>query len=440
MKRVHVPRVEIHALSYGKDAVGRLEDGRAAFIAGGAPGDVVEATIVEDHGRFVRMKIDELITPSPLRVDPPCPYHAVCGGCPWQHVSYSTQLEWKRRSVVDAFTRIGKIADAETIVAPCTPSPDEWGYRNKVEFEVTRIAGRLTLGLHGPGSNAIVPIGACLLLPKRLVNAPKSLQGALRFSEGSENLGILRVGLRAGANSRDLEIALWTEPGAFPRKPVAKTMTDAMKPTSLVRVLLKGTPKKRSVGGVEVLAGKGFWRERLAGHSFSISAPSFFQVNTKAAEAMVAHVIEKLDPDGSDRVLDLYSGAGTFTLPLAELAGDVVAVESYGSSVRDLRRNLEMSELWAEVVGGDAARELPGLGSVDLVVVDPPRAGLGADVVKALGATGARKIAYVSCDPATLARDLPGLLEAGYELESVTPFDLFPQSYHVETVVVMSRL
>src|SRR5690606_12450070 len=143
---------------------------------------------------------DEIVTPSPLRVDPPCPYHAVCGGCPWQHVSYATQLEWKRRSVVDAFTRIGKIADAETIVGPCTPSPDEWGYRNKVEFEVTRIHGRLTLGLHGPGSNAIVPIEACLLLPERLQNAPKSLQGALRFSEGSENLGILRVGLRAGGN------------------------------------------------------------------------------------------------------------------------------------------------------------------------------------------------------------------------------------------------
>ena len=434
-----MPEIELTALAYGTAAIGRLEDGRVAFVEGGVPGDLVEATLVEDHGRFVRMRTSQVLTPSANRVDPPCPYHSVCGGCPWQHIDYQTQLIWKRRSVVDALARIGKIPDAEALVEPCVASTREWGYRNKVEFEVTRSNGRIVLGLHGHGSSEVVPIDSCLLLPDKVKKAPKSLQGALRFCEGAEDLGIIRVGIRAGANTRDLELSLWTQPGGFPRNTVARTLSDALKPTSIVRVLVKDTPKKRMVSGVEVLSGKGYWRERLGGYTYSISAPSFFQVNTAMAERLVEHVVERLDIDGSDRVLDLYSGAGTFTLPLAERAGDVVAVESYGSSVRDLRRNLENEQVWADVVGGDAARELEGLGSFDIVVVDPPRSGLGEDVASLVAKTGARRIAYVSCDPTTLARDLSRLIPAGYSIESITPFDLFPQTYHVENVVILTR-
>jgi 23S rRNA (uracil1939-C5)-methyltransferase len=171
----------------------------------------------------------------------------------------------------------------------------------------------------------------------------------------------------------------------------------------------------------------------------TISAPSFFQVNTRAAESLVSLALAELGADGSDRVLDLFAGAGTFTLPLAEKAGEVVAVESASSAVRDLRRNLEDEELWADVIGGDAGRELPAIGHVDLALVDPPRSGLHAETVDALVRTTARRIAYVSCDPATLARDAAALAGHGYSLSRATPIDLFPQTYHVETLALFER-
>jgi 23S rRNA (uracil1939-C5)-methyltransferase len=251
---------------------------------------------------------------------------------------------------------------------------------------------------------------------------------------GETDIGLARVGIRCASHTKDLEVAIWTSPGPFQRGAAAKILSQALPATSLVRVLTRGPQKRRAIAGVEVLSGKGFWRERLSSVDYSISAPSFFQVNTPMAETLIDLVLSILQPDGSDRVLDLYSGAGTFTLPLAALSGEVVAVESASSSVRDLRRNLEQNGLWAEVVGGDAAREIAGLGHFDIAVVDPPRTGLANEVIDALAEVRPRALAYVSCDPATLARDAKLLASAGMELVTATPVDLFPQTYHVETV------
>ena len=231
-----------------------------------------------------------------------------------------------------------------------------------------------------------MPVEECLLLPEKYRRAPKALGGALRYIAGEQDLGLTRVALRVGANTRDVEVALWGAPGPFPRRPVATTLGQALRTTSLVRVLVKGPAKERKIAGVEVLSGKGAWRERLLGTTMTVSAPSFFQVNTRAAESLVSLALEALGADGSDRVLDLYAGAGTFTLPLAEKAGEVVAVESASSAVRDLRRNLEDEGLWADVIGGDAGRELPAIGHIDLALVDPPRAGLHAEAVASAGA------------------------------------------------------
>ncbi|MFU8891462.1 MAG: class I SAM-dependent RNA methyltransferase, partial [Anaerosomatales bacterium] len=209
--------------------------------------------------------------------------------------------------------------------------------------------------------------------------------------------------------------------------------------TGVVRILVKGPPNQRNVTGVEVLKGRGNWREMLGGNRMAISAPSFFQVNTRAAEALVDHVIGALAPGEHDRVLDLYSGAGTFTLPLAARAGEVVAVEGSRHALADLRRNLESAQVYADVVGGDVSRELPSLGAFDLAVLDPPRSGLDREARTALAGTGARTIAYVSCDPATLARDARELCDSGYRIARVTPHDLFPQTYHVESVAIFER-
>lgn len=424
----------IESLAYGGDAIAHLDDGRAVFVSGACPGDRALVEITEERERFARGRVVEILEPSSHRVTAPCPYFGSCGGCSWQHIAYDLQCTAKRAAVVDALARIGRVDDADALVAQTRPSSRPLGYRNKVELVTNPASRRLELGYHRAASDQVVPVESCLLLPKKHQRAPRALAGALRYLSGREDLGINRVGYRVAASTSDVEVALWTAPGAFPRKAVATTLMQAVPATSIVRVLTKERAGTRKIAGVEVLSGKGHWRERLAGHEFAISAPSFFQVNTPGADVLIGLVIDALEPDGSDRVLDLYSGAGTFTLPLAELSGEVVAVESAGSAVRDLRRNLESAQLWAEVVGGDAAREIAELGHFDLVIVDPPRSGLAPEVISALASTRPRGIAYVSCDPATLARDTKALAEVGFELLKATPVDLFPQTYHIETV------
>lgn len=433
-------KLHIESLAYGGDSIAHLDDGRTAFVSGGCPGDTVEATIISDQGRFVRATTSEVLESSQDRVAPPCPYFGVCGGCQWQHVAYPLQLSSKRQSVVDALVRIGHVANADELVGPTIASPEEYGYRNKVELVIDSSSGRPRLGFHQAGSDRIVAVDSCLLLPKAYVKAPKALSGALRYVAGEQDLGLSRLGLRVASHTRDVEVALWTAPGAFPRRIAATTLGTAVRSTSIVRVLVKGTTKARKVAGVEVLSGSGHWKERLLGTTMAISAPSFFQVNTKAAEKLVQTTLDGLAADGSDRVLDLYAGAGTFTLPLAEIAGETVAVESASSAVKDLRRNLENVGVWADVIGGDATRELATIGHIDAVVVDPPRAGLMPEAIDGLVGTGASRIAYVSCDPATLARDTKSLTEKGYRLIAATPVDLFPQTYHVETVAIFNRV
>lgn len=429
----------IESLAYGGDAIGHLPDGRAAFVAGGCPGDLARVELLADKGRYVRAAVVEVLEPSADRVVPPCRYFSVCGGCTWQHVSAEAQLRAKRQSVADALTRIGDVAKADELVMDTVPSPEQYGYRNKIELVAETTTTGLRLGFHRAASEEIVPVESCLLLPANYVNAPKALSGALRYLAGQQDLGLKRVGLRVAQNTRDVELALWTEPGAFPRRPAATTLGQALTTTSTVRVLTKEPEQERRVTGVEVLAGNGYWRERLLGQTMAISAPSFFQVNTGAAESLVRLVRDQLAVDGTDRVADLYAGAGTFTLPMAELAGEVIAIESASAAVRDLRRNLESAGAWADVIGGDAARELSALGRVDALLVDPPRSGLQPGLASALAASRARTIVYVSCDPATLARDAKALVGEGYALESATPVDLFPQSYHVETVATFRR-
>ncbi len=432
-------KLYIESLAYGGDSIAHLDDGRAAFVTGGCPGDTVDADVTSDQARFVRATVREVLEPSPDRVTPPCPYFGICGGCNWQHVSYELQLTSKRTAVVDALTRIGGVCDAESLVAETVPSPHQYGYRNKVELVVDSSTGRPRLGFHRAGSDGFVPVDSCMLLPPAHAKDPKALSGALRYMVGDQDLGISRVGIRVAAHTKDVEIALWTSPGAFPRRMAATTLGTAVNASSIVRVLVKGESKARKVTGVEVLAGAGSWRERLLGTMMTISAPSFFQVNTKAAEKLLGLALKGLDVDGTDRVLDLYSGAGTFTLPLSEMAGETVAVESASSAVKDLRRNLENAQAWADVIGGDASRELVSIGHVDAIVVDPPRSGLQPEAVKSMADTGATRIAYISCDPATLARDTKALIENGYRLEKATPVDLFPQTYHIETVAIFRR-
>lgn len=425
----------LDGLAHGGSAVGRTADGRVVFVGAGCPGDVVDVEVTTDHGRYLEATITRIVTPSPERRTPPCPYFGRCGGCQWQHISYGAQVEAKRTQVADSLSRIGKISGFD--VDPVVSGPSPYGYRNRLELRVSRRAdGSPSIGMSALGTDDIVPIDACLLLPERARKTPRAITGALRYLAGRSPFDIERVAIRVATNTRDLEIDLWGPPGPFPRNAVAKTLADAVRPTCVTRVLVKGSARERADLKVEVLAGRGSWHERLSGYDYKVSAPSFFQANTVLAETLVSLVLARLAADGSDRVLDLFAGTGTFTLPLAEVAGEVVAIEGAGSSVRDLRANIEAAQVDVDVMPGDAARALSEAGAFDLAVVDPPRAGLPAPVLAALVATGARRICYVSCDTATLGRDARALTEAGYRLAQATPVDLFPQTWHVETVAL----
>lgn len=432
----------VERMSYGPDAIARDGEGKAVFVSGAVPGDVVEAEVTAEERSFSRARVTRIVEPSDARVQPQCSLAGACGGCPWAALSREEQLRQKRDNVVSSLVRIGHMdaGRAEELVAPCEAPSDGWGYRNKVELGFARNGRKVTVGMHGEGTNTLVKAKACPLLDKSHRGLVKAVSGAVSYLASSSRLDFERIGIRASERTGEVEVALWTAPSGFPRAQVAKVIGDAAKVTSVVRVMTKGPSKARKIAGVEQLSGRGSWGERIGGELMRVSAPSFFQVNTRGAERLVELVMDGLDPQPEDEAMDLYCGAGTFTLPLARKTDFVSAVESYGPAVRDLRRNLETSGLDnVDAVGGDADLEFPDT-DADVIVVDPPRAGLAADVVKKLSEQPARAIAYVSCDPATLARDLARFEEAGvFSPTRITPVDLFPQSFHVETVCCLHR-
>jgi 23S rRNA (uracil1939-C5)-methyltransferase len=438
--------IHIESLTYGSAGIGRTDDGKAVFVDRAAPGDTVRVRIDEEKKGFSTGRIIELVEAGPSRVEPVCPHAATCGGCPWQHVSYEAQVAAKRANVVAALTRIAHFDEsaAQAIVEDCKASKRQMGYRNKLELGAAADAnGRLVLGMHRERSHELEAVQTCPLVHKAIANAPKAIQGALRYLEGGQGmdggLGIYRVGIRTSVRTKSTELAIWTKPGPFPRAAAAKTLGSALHATSIVRVMAD-PGKSRAIKGVEALYGRGFWEEELCGIRYKVSAPSFFQVNTAQAETLVETALEGLDIDEDSRVADLYCGVGTFTLPLEERCGDVLAVESAASSVRDLRRNAEENGAWIDVIGGDSARELPQMGQLDALVVDPPRSGLAQGVAESIAAAAPKQVAYISCDPATWARDVARLKANGYALRRAVPVDLFPQTYHCELASIFERL
>ncbi len=439
--------ITFERLSSDGDAVGRLSTGKTVFVPYACPGEVAEITVDEEQERWARGHIISIQEPSPARIEPVCPVFGLagCGGCQWQHLSYETTLEAKRQQVVDACTRIGKIAEADELCSATLASPQTMGYRNKIELEVRLINKRLTLGFHQSGGTVLVTPEGCPLFASRHPELIKALQGALRYANGDADYELSRVALRSNT-AGELEIALFTDPGVFPRKRFASTLQSAF-PEAVSSVRVVQTPPVHTgrehrppvFKSVEVLAGAGHLEERLGAFTYKVSAPSFFQVNTAAATRLVECVLEGLAVDGSDTVVDLYCGVGTFSLPLATRANKLIALESFGPAVRDLRRNVSDARLNVEVIGGDAGLETRSISYADALVVDPPRAGLSPRARNEILRIAPARMAYVSCNPATLARDLRTILDGGYRLQSLKPFDLFPQTAHVECLALLKK-
>lgn len=414
--------VKIESMSYGESAIAHLHSGKTAFVRGGIPGEICEIEILEDKKKYC---IAKKIGADPELI-----------GAPWAHIVYSNQLEYKRKNVVDALSRHAGLAPdvAENIVSPCMHSSKELHYRNKIEFSYINEV----LCMYDSLEERYVEVKELAIANKMLTSAPKSISGALKYINKNNVLGIKRVGLRASTNTGSLEIALYTEPGAFPRHEVANVLKSALPATSIVRVLCSSGNIHRPKG-VEVLFGDGFWREVLGNCKYFVSAPSFFQVNSKCAEILQTLVLDAINTFKCRSVADLYCGCGTFTIPITKQGISGCGIELSGSSTRDLKRNLKLNNIDADVICDDVKHAISKIKGADTIVVDPPKKGIDKDTLSKLIALNIPSIIYVSCDPITLARDIKALMASGYKLKSVQPVDMFPQTYHVENVAVLGK-
>ena len=396
--------VELTALAHGGEAIGRLPDGRAVFVPFALPGERVRVKLVEEKNRYARAEMLELLRASPQRIPPRCVHFGLCGGCHFQHLPYEDQLAAKTDILRDQLERIGKLHGAP-LQPPVAGQP--WNYRNHVQFHLTPQG---ELGYFTARGDRVFPIQECHL-PEATIN---QVWPQLDF-EGIAELE--RVGLRRGAGD-DLQLIL---EGRDPHPP---------------DIQIEGLPLSvihSSPLGSLVLAGSPATTLEIHGRQFRISAGSFFQVNTAMAEKMVGHILEYL-PQESLVVVDAYCGVGLFSAFLAPRAGRLVGIEASPDACEDFAINLDEFEN-VELYEAPVEDVLQALEiRPDLMLVDPPRAGLTPRALDGIFKLSPTLLVYISCDLATFARDAGRLSRSGYRIRQITPFDLFPQSYHLETI------
>jgi len=404
----------LEKLTYGGEAMGRLPDGRAVFVPFGLPGEHVRVELTEDKKNFARGKLLEILQASPERIDPKCKHFGKCGGCHYQNLSYEKQLQAKTEILRDQLQRIGKIENPP--IAHIIASPLEWNYRNHVQFHLTA-EGKV--GFINVKGNSTLPIEECHL-PETGIN---TFWPELQFES---NKDVERVALRTGIHE-ELVVMLESESLEPPEIEIEADV-------SVVHVF-----DEHAV----VIAGQDHLIFNILGKDFRVSAASFFQVNTKMAEKMVEHLLARLPATTATTLLDVYCGVGLFSKFFAGKCQQVIGIELSESACEDFAFNLDEFDN-VELYEGAAEEILPGLaGRMDsstFMIVDPPRVGIEKYVLDAIISIKPQIIAYVSCDPSTLARDAARLINGGYRLSEVTPFDLFPQTYHIESISIFETV
>jgi len=418
-----VETVTLQKFVYGGDLLGRLDDGRAVFVPYGLPGETVRVRLIEDKKRFARADLVEVLEPSPERIQPRCKHHfslaantpktnwpEVCGGCHYQHVPYQEQLAYKRAILADQLERIGKLESPPVQATVASPQP--WCYRNHIQFHVSPEG---QLGFQAPRGAGVLAIEECHL-PEKPIN---ELWPQLEIEAIP---GLDRVAIRLGANDDLLIILESSEP-----EPVSLNVDI---PVSVVHL---------GPGGLLVLAGDDHIVIEVNGRLFRVSAESFFQVNTPMAAKMVDYLLENLDLTEQTTLIDAYCGVGLFSAFLAPHVGNLIGIESSPSACDDFVINLDEFDHVAlyQAPVEDVLPELEA--NPEVILVDPPRSGLDRRALDGILALKPETVAYVSCDPATLARDAKRLTRGGYRLETITPFDLFPQTYHIESISIWVR-
>jgi len=437
-------RIVVTGVGSELQGVGRLPDGRAVFVPGALPGERVEIEITQDKGRCCEASLCAVLEASPDRVDSACPHAGRCGGCQARHMTYGRSLALKRQVVVDALKRIGGVEDPEVLPALGCDAPDR--VRNKAEYPIARQGRRAVIGAFARGSREIIPLDDCLLQSESSVRALRWLSARL---DGLGCAGHLKYLVTRVNRAGDMMLILSAD---APIQPELERLSPALlgdlpEVKSLWLCRLNRRPAHALDGTCVKLAGWDALPETLMGLDFTVSPQSFFQVNPLQTERLYAAALEAagLRPGCGLDVLDAYCGAGTITLAAARLARSATGIEIVPPAIADARASAERNGLSgrARFLCGDAAREIPRLLSrgqrFDAAILDPPRKGADPALLDALAAAGIPTIAYVSCNPATLARDVKRLAGGGYSLQWARPVDMFPWTHHVETVVLMSR-
>ncbi len=453
-KRGDVLSLTIDALAFGGEGIGRV-NGYVVFVRGGLPGDRLRVRLTQARPRYGRGVIEAVEVPSPDRVEAPCPYFGRCGGCRLQHLAYPAQLAFKAKQVAECLARIGGL---DVPVRPIIGAPEIFGYRNKMEFTLSRQSaeerdGGLVVGLHEADRyDVVVDIERCLLQSEtmnRLLAEARSFfreQGLSVYDQESGE-GLLRfLMLREGKRTGEAMVNVVTSvPQLSDFVPLADRLRRRVPQTT--SVILNVNPKKASVAvGVEehLLAGRGHIREAIGGLAFQISANSFFQTNTLQAERLFALVEESAALTGSETVVDLYSGTGAISLLLARRCRWVYGIEVAQAAVDDAVRNAKANGIAnCTFLVGEVRYALPQLISqgvrAEVVVADPPRAGFHPRGLQALLTLAPARIIYVSCNPSTMARDLAEFRRGGYRTDWVQPIDMFPHTPHIEAVARLER-
>ena len=466
MKRGEEIRLTLESFAFEGKAVARV-DGLVAFVSGGVAGDEVRARLTKVKKQFVEAETLEVLKPSALRTEPRCKHFGTCGGCKWQHVNYEAQLDFKRQHVIDALERIGGFKGVS--VQPTLGAPDIYYYRNKMEFSfgqrwLTRKeleeqsdgsseTELFALGLHIPKRfDRILDLDECWLQSEtsyRIVNAVRQLSfdHHLTIYSTETHTGYLRnLVIREGKRTGDLMVNLVTSED---RPDVMEALRDRLlgQFSQISTVINNITDRKSQVaiGDTEkVYHGPGYITERIGKRTYNISANSFFQTNTLQAENLYEAARRMAHLKSSDVVFDLYSGTGTIALHVADDVSQVVGIESVPSAVDDAQRNAKFNGVGnCQFVLGDlkdtltrSPARLENQAAPNVIIMDPPRAGMHGKVIEQLLKLSPDRMVYVSCNPATQARDLELLCQTGdYVITEVQPVDMFPHTYHVESVV-----
>ncbi|HJR94509.1 MAG TPA: 23S rRNA (uracil(1939)-C(5))-methyltransferase RlmD [Gaiellaceae bacterium] len=441
--------LRVDSLAYGGNGVTR-HDGFVVFVRGGVPGDDVRARVTKVKRGFAEGVVTDLVRPSSARVDAPCPHFGVCGGCRFQDLAYEVQVTEKERQVRDALVRIGRFDDPP--LEPIVPTVSQYGYRNKLEYSFTRTPEGVDLGFHRAGRwDEVIGIDVCLLTTDvgnaiRLAVRDWAREEGLEPYDQDAGSGYLRhLVVREGRNTGQALVVLVTAPG---ERFEAGYLVDVLRRFPEVRSIhwaINDTPAEQTNLPTKLLWGEEAIEEEILGLRFRVRPSAFLQTNTEMAERLYELAREYAALTGTENVYDLYCGTGTIGLSLAGGGAFVWGLEISEEAVACAIENAELNGIpnasfFAGNVGQTVEELREEAGEPDVVIVDPPRAGLAGKALRRTGALAASRIVYVSCNPTTLASDLQVLRdEYGYQLERCRPVDMFPHTPHVESVSALRR-